>query len=66
MELDFELDFAPILRVETQDHRLMGRDDRATAVAHLPAARPGCEFDGAVMWETPVLESNSDESPSHF
>ena len=64
MALVMEPDLAPILRVEPQGHRLMGRDDSATTVAHLPAlAWPGCELDGAVMWETPVLESKSDQFP---
>jgi hypothetical protein len=57
---------APILHVEPQRHHLMGRDTSTAAVAHLPAARREGKFNRAVMWETTILESESDQLPSHL
>jgi hypothetical protein len=66
MALVMEPDLAPISATSLRVIRLMGRDDSATAVAHLPAAGANERFTRAVMWEATILESESDRLPSHL
>ena len=62
--LVIEPDLAPILRVEPRRHRLIRPDPSTAPVA--PAAGPERKFNRVDMWETTILESESDELPNQF